>query len=400
MLVEKNGFCGGGAVAGLSGTLCGLYTASDTDTPQQLVYGFAEEFATKLREAGGLTPAQRYGKTLVHTHDPMVWRQVADTLLMEAGVYCLYHTTLIEVHKNGLKVEGVRLFSNDGSRNLRCRVLIDATGDGVAAALYGSAWTCGQHGTVQYPTMMFRMAQVDTAAFHAYYGDDTICPPHMSAAMQAAHASGAYSLPRHHIWIFPTPQPHVYLVNATRILAGHELNPLYPHHRTYAEICGRQAAREVYRFLKEQIPGCEQSILLDMGTEVGVRQTRSIATYATLHNAHVAGACKSPTGIVRCAWPIELHTQNTPKLHWLLHDYYELPYLSLVPRDCENMLVAGRCLGAEHEALASVRVTAQCFEMGHAAACAAGVHLHTAQPLHHIDVETVRESMRAHGSHI
>jgi hypothetical protein len=32
----------------------------------------------------------------------------------------------------------------------------------------------------------------------------------------------------------------------------------------------------------------------------------------------------------------------------------------------ENLLAAGRCLSAEHEAVASARVTAQCFSYGHA----------------------------------
>ena len=29
VIVEKYGFCGGGAVAGLSGTICGMYEASE-----------------------------------------------------------------------------------------------------------------------------------------------------------------------------------------------------------------------------------------------------------------------------------------------------------------------------------------------------------------------------------
>ena len=39
-LVERYGFCGGGAVAGLSGTVCGLYLASEGDTrPELVVHG-------------------------------------------------------------------------------------------------------------------------------------------------------------------------------------------------------------------------------------------------------------------------------------------------------------------------------------------------------------------------
>lgn len=42
-LVERYGFCGGGAVAGMSGTVCGLYAATDdrSAAPEQLVFGFA-----------------------------------------------------------------------------------------------------------------------------------------------------------------------------------------------------------------------------------------------------------------------------------------------------------------------------------------------------------------------
>ncbi len=69
-------------------------------------------------------------------------------------------------------------------------------------------------------------------------------------------------------------------------------------------------------------------------------------------------------------WPIELHDGEKPRLHWLLDDYYDVPFGALVPEHGENVVVAGRCLSAEHHALASARVTAQCFEYGHAAAVA------------------------------
>ena len=54
-LVEKYGFCGGGAVAGLSGTVCGLYEATETseNRPAQVVFGFANEFVHRMEEAGG-----------------------------------------------------------------------------------------------------------------------------------------------------------------------------------------------------------------------------------------------------------------------------------------------------------------------------------------------------------
>ena len=91
-LLERYGFCGGGAVAGLSGTICGMYMATDSfgAKPEQLVHGFTAEFVRRMSEAGGLTPPIRYGKTFSLVHDPLAWRRVADGMLAEAGVSIAY----------------------------------------------------------------------------------------------------------------------------------------------------------------------------------------------------------------------------------------------------------------------------------------------------------------------
>jgi hypothetical protein len=74
-----------------------------------------------------------------------------------------------------------------------------------------------------------------------------------------------------------------------------------------------------------------------------------------------------------------LHSGAKPKVEWLLNDVYEIPYGCFVPQRGEGLLFAGRCLSAEHEAVASARVTAQCFSyghaIGHAAALAVREHL-------------------------
>jgi len=49
---------------------------------------------------------------------------------------------------------------------------------------------------------------------------------------------------------------------------------------------------------------------------------------------------------------------------------YHVPYRAMLPTGLENLLVAGRCIGGDHEALASYRIIAGCFAMGEAAAIA------------------------------
>lgn len=59
LLVEKYGFCGGAAVAGMSGTICGLYLAHDRPgTPTQLVFGFAERFRALVHRGPLATGSQ------------------------------------------------------------------------------------------------------------------------------------------------------------------------------------------------------------------------------------------------------------------------------------------------------------------------------------------------------
>ena len=50
-----------------------------------------------------------------------------------------------------------------------------------------------------------------------------------------------------------------------------------------------------------------------------------------------------------------------------------IPYRTLVVRDAANVLVAGRCFSATHDAHASVRSMAQCMAMGQAAGTAAAL---------------------------
>ncbi len=401
LLVERYGFAGGAAVAGMSGTICGLYLASDDPQagPVQVVHGFTERFRAELAARGGLTAPQRYGKTWTVAHDPLVWRETADALLTGAGVRVVYHAVVAAVVMAEDRYLGVVLESNAGRTAVHAARIVDASGDAAVVSRGGGRYRFGQDGRIQNPTMFFRLGGVDTDRFWAAYGEDTICPPQVTAAIVAARAAGA-DLPREKIWIFGTTRPGELLVNATRLAgpAGRVLNVIDPEDFTIAEIDGRRQVRSYAAFLAGRLPGCERAFVVDTGVEAGIRQTRSIASTADLRNEDVVACRKRDDGIVRSPWPIELHDGARPKLHWLIDDHYEVPFGALVPERGENVIVAGRCLGAEHEALASARVTAQCFEYGHAAGQATALSLAGSVPFRALDPGRVRARMEAAGS--
>ncbi|MCH1883828.1 FAD-dependent oxidoreductase [Agrococcus sp. ARC_14] len=402
VVIEKYGFAGGAAVAGMSGTICGLFQASDrSSTPVQVVRGFTERFMVGLEQRHGLTAPQPYGKTWTVAHDPLVWRETADDMLTRAGVRVLFHTAVTGVVLDGDRHRGVVIESNAGRAVVLARRTIDASGDGAVAVRAGLDYTFGDEGAIQNPTMFFRLGGVDAAAFWQEWGADTICSEATTHRIAAASDAGL-DLPRKKIWAFATPQPGQLLVNATRLSGadGRMLNVIDPEDFTEAEILGRRQVREYERFFRDAFDSCRGAYVIDTGVEAGIRQTRTITGVETLTNDDVIGLRKRPDGIARSPWPIELHVGERPKLHWLLDDFYEVPYLALVPERGEDIIVAGRCLSAEHEALASCRVTAQCFEYGQAAAVATVLSLQSSSAYRELAGERIRSEMIGLGSEL
>jgi FAD-dependent oxidoreductase family protein len=403
-LVERYGFCGGGAVAGLSGTVCGLYEATEAINakPKQVVFGFADEFCRRLEAKGGLGDPLLYGKTWARVHDPLVWREEADAMLREAGVRVVFHAVASDVSMEGDRIGGVVIWTKQGPLDARAKVVVDASGDADVVAMAGLPSFIGDNGRVQNPTMIFRMMGVDVDRFVTEYGADTIMPEKISDMIRAKHNAGEYRLPRAKIWLFPTTRPNELLCNCTRVIGpdGRELNTLFHQDFTDAEIEGRLQAREYARFFRDNLVGCEAAFLNDTGVQVGVRQTRQVSGVKRLSNEDVVKGAKSSDGIAVSPWPIELHSGVKPRVEWLLNDYYEVPYGCFVPERGEGLLVAGRCLSAEHEAVASARVTAQCFSYGHAIGHAAVIAVRGGIAPRHIDGQQVRAAVNADGARL
>ena len=405
LVLERYGFCGGGAVAGMSGTICGLYMAHDDRqrAPERLVYGFVDDFIAAMDARNGLTEPVRYGETFTRVHNPHVWRESAEGLLASQGVQVLYHCLVTDVLLDGgERIAGVVAYTKQGKLEVRAKVAIDASGDAELAAMAGLETRVGLDGHVQNPTMIFRLSGVDVARFLEEYGEDAIMPDRVTQMIISSNAAGNYKLPRAKVFLFPTPRTDELICNCTRIVGndGRELNPLIARDFSEAEYEGRKQVREYERFFRDHLVGCEQAYLNDTGVQVGIRQTRQAVGLQTLTNDDVVSGTKRRDGIARSAWPIELHSGEKPRLSWLFDDYYEIPYECFVPARGESLLFAGRCLSAEHEAMASARVTAQCFSYGHAIGHAAAQAINENLAVRDVKGEDIRLVLNRDGAQL
>ena len=389
LLIEKYGFCGGATVAGASGTICGLYSSGSR--PERIVFGFAGEFHDRLLQLGGAGRCIRFGRTALIPHDSFVWKELADDYLREHKIETFFHTNFVAAFTEDDRVSTIVVRAAEGLRAIRPKTVIDASGDAEVIHSIGGVTTMGKDGVVQTPTMVFRLGGVEVEQFLE------LDPNEIMSQVSTADRSGSYRLPRHHVYLFPMPNGREVLCNMTRITFPDGSVPVGTRSAdlTFAEMEGRIQAREYARFLKDKVRGFQDSYLVDTGAQVGIRQSRSLMGKVRLTNEDVLQGRKTQGAATFSAWPIESHSAGDLKISYLENDTYDIPFETLIPMSGANLLAAGRCLSAEHEAMASARVTAQCFGMGYAAGAGSALMLNegmTAQQLNGIDVENWMKS--------
>jgi hypothetical protein len=178
------------------------------------------------------------------------------------------------------------------------------------------------------------------------------------------------------------------------------VNATDPDFLTAAEIAGRRQALEYVRFLTDRVPGYEQARLATLGTQIGVRETRRVYGDYRLTRDDVLSARRFDDAVGLCGAPIEDHHAGADTRWQYLPDgqAVEIPFRTLLVRDAANVLVAGRCFSATHDAHASVRSMAQCMAMGQAAGSAAALAIAAGRDPRDVPVRALQDRLVADGA--
>jgi FAD dependent oxidoreductase len=107
----------------------------------------------------------------------------------------------------------------------------------------------------------------------------------------------------------------------------------------------------------------------------GVRETRRLNGLHMLTGDEIRAGVTSSDSIAVGCWPIDVHpnTGQVGSHKMFVPRPYEIPYRALLPASTAGLIVAGRCISVDREALGSVRVGATCAATGHAAGAAAAL---------------------------
>src|SRR4051794_8458665 len=400
LLVERYGFLGGmGTAAGVT-NFCGLH-ANVYGEMHPVVRGVASELLARIDHLGGLNaPHLILGKILAQAYDTAAYKIAADDLLGSYRVDTLFHALGAgAVMHDASRIDALMVETKAGRQAVRANIFIDCSGDGDLAAWAGAPFEVGDNaGSMLYPSMMFRLNGVDPDKA----GDAWRTIP---ALMQEAEAAGTHRFPRKAAIVRPQRSQIEWRVNFTQLARsdGTAINGLEPDDLTRGEIDGRRQALDAFNFLRT-VPGFEQSYIVDLPPQLGIRETRRVIGGVMLSGEDVLGCASFGDSIGVNGWPMEVHVAGDVIFKFPpipdSRGFNELPYRMLTPSGIDNLLVAGRCASMTHEGQSAARVSGACFAMGEAAGTAAALALAGNTIPREVAAERLQEQLKQHGAFI
>lgn len=432
LLLESQTSLGGLATNGLVTGVAGM------------VEGNCREWMEKMDAEGALIDRPH-----LPAIDPEKGKFVLENMVLEAGARILYGTYAIDATVEDHRIREVICHSKSGRMGISSKMVVDATGDADVAAYAGVPFEVGCPefaGLNMSTTLAFRMASVNMVK----YGEAN---KEWMAKETAAHgirkkmsllseleekAIEAGDLP---FFIFPTalmyPVPQTPLDDAdVCVMTTHSFHT----HNLDVEDLTRQMIEQhrqimwMEKFFRKYVPGFEKGRVSGLASLHGVRDSRRIIGEYILRDEDVVCAKKFEDGIAKFPEFFDTHHPTSPRLGFMRHvhlkepkepavcrpaecsgdmhpfvkpggfearvnplEYCEIPYRSLVPLVIDNLLVAGRCVSAEFNAIAAVRVIAPSMSTGQAAATAASCCIKEKTTPREVDGKTVRKIMIGQG---
>lgn len=390
LLVERYGFLGGMATAGLVNPFMCYWVREEHSDPAKrdlLSQGLFTEILDRLHEMDGYT----FQST---TFDEEAMKLVLARMLEENNVELLFHSFVCDVRMDNGRIQYITVANKAGLTRLEADYFVDATGDGDVATLAGCRYEIGnEDGYAQPMTMCFRIAQAELEYYHRHRKE-------VLERYNQYQAEGKIQNPRENILTFPHVADGFLHFNSTRIIKKSAVNP---EDLTQAELEVREQAYELYHFFKENVPGFERSKLVMTACQIGVRESRRITGHYTITEEDILEGRKFEDAIACGNYDIDIHNPSgtgTVIKSLPLGSYYTIPYRAMVPLGVDNLVIAGRPISATHAAHSSYRILPICTCIGEAAGAAAALARGASGSFLQVDPRKLQELLRSHGARV
>ena len=412
IIVEQYGFLGGLATTGLP--LLSFHTVSKKQVCRGLAYQLVEEMTADGFSCGNIFPEDDAHVGSMTPVYPEEYKYFLDRQMEKYGVKVLLHAKLVDAETENGKVVRALIAVKEGLAYVSGKCFVDATGDADLIAAAGGGFEYGREsdGKCQSMTTLFNLAGVDQETVKKYFPEEIFYGVRPGSSGKALfHVKGGLGRWRleagkdypftdddHGLWGMVLRDGQLNL-NITDII---NCEAITSEGLTAAEQEGRRQIWKIVYFLKKYVPGFENAFVNYAQVQVGIRETRRIIGLKKLSVEDVLTCRHAEDAIARVGYSIDMHDPDGKGIRFGMQEdrdeSYDIPYGCLVPRDLDGVIAAGRCISAEHEALASCRVMVFCMGMGEAAGYAAALSAQTGKSLKEIDLKQVQSLLRQTGA--
>lgn len=363
LLIERQTQLGGMGTSALVHTFCGLFHPDVSQPWAWLNPGIPVEIGQEMMNRTGQASPDLMGKVYVLRQHPSLYAQIADDLCRaEAGLTLLSGAEWTRLDRDDLGWQ-LEVTTSGVARTLRSKALVDTTGDAAGARLiqpdwceqtegarlYRPAYICSFHGVAGVHDDSWRL-QTGAMIFRAVR-DGHLPPSAMGAAFRDAPIAGETFL-------------------TVDLEAGQgDWDPFDPVKRAHVEQEGRGVALSLWKFLRGSHPDFKDCTPPHLPAQAGIRETARYRGDYVITGDDLASNRRFEDEIALAGWPMEKRENaRGPKFR-----YFDEPKPAGIPARClrrhdvPGLFFAGRCLSADHEALASVRVMGTCMATGEAA---------------------------------
>jgi ribulose 1,5-bisphosphate synthetase/thiazole synthase len=378
--------------------------------------GIGNEFEKRAAEFGGTAPEPQSDSEAI---DAEMFKVVADVMVGESGIIPILHSWAVEaIVENGV-IKGVITESKSGRQAIIAKRVIDCTGDADVAVLAGVPYTKAPKDRLMAVTQMFSCRGVDKEKFEKFV-NEKLKPTYKDwggKSWAQSDSTGDRDIDMFSPFMegpFYKAQEDGYIPREENVFLGgtwstlsHEgdatqLNMIFMKNidctdvwdLTKSEIAGRRNALYAIKALNKYVPGFEKARLRNFGLTLGARESRQIEGRYSLtgHDVYNQAKFEDSIGI----FPEFIDGKG----HVVLPTtgrYFQVPYGSLVPREVDNLLVAGRSISGDETAHCAFRNMMCCTVSGQGAGTAAAASIKAGVSTADVDIRTVQDLLRLRG---
>ncbi len=379
LLVESMPNLGGMATSGLVGPFMTNY---DRDGNEQTVGGLFSEIIDRLKKYSAVIPPQEVEAESIYTSYIKKYHRhvtpfnsfhleiVLDEMLREAGVNILCYTHFADcITENGI-IKHVILSAPEGLIAVSAKIFIDCTGNASVAEKAGVPTYKGDEkcGIPQPGTLMFEVGCVDDERY--------LARPEYPVKAYKTPVKGRYKVNHY----------HVYDVDATNAKS-----------LTDAHSEARHQVLKAYSVLRDKTPGFENTEITCVAPVLGIRESRHIEGEYKITVKDVSEGTKFDDRIAVYGFGMDIHSRTESEsgnFKIEIAKKYYIPYRSLIPKNCINLLVAGKTLSCESQAVGGMRCMPAAMAMGQASGIAAAMALNNNTTLREISIDNLQKELK------